>query len=253
MSNYIVYSLIDPNTNEIRYIGKTIQGLKRIKEHTKDSSLKHDGNTKKANWIRKLKKNGQEPKFGILYTMGECSWSKEEINNHLYKKEQELIEFYKMLEYDLTNHQDGGPGSPNRKINEKTSRKMSESAKRRGLPKALVEQQKPKFNDPEGKRICSNCLNVKNYNEFTSGRNSRKCKHCFNENRQTRVIPGAKEKHVKSISFKVKAINVVTSDIKIFDSMRFAARQIGGNCNKTGIRNSIKLNTPYYGYIWSLI
>jgi hypothetical protein len=251
IDQYIVYSLIDPRDNELFYIGKTIQGSKRFNEHFKDSSLKVDGNTKKANKIRKLKKLGLKPSINILYNLGNCQFDKNTINTILYEKEQELIEFYKMIGYDLTNHQDGGPGSPNRVISEQTRNKMSKSAKKRGLNQALLNQQKSKFNDPEGLKICSICFQSKELNQF--GQKNRHCKCCFNKNRKSRAIPGLKESCIKRKSYKIKAISIVTNTETIFSSMREAARIIGSTCNKTHIINCIKDQKEYFGYIWSRI
>jgi len=222
-SQYIVYCLIDPNTNDFGYIGKSMSGLKRAKEHFKSSSLKNDGNTRKANWIRKLQKSNQKPTISILFNIGNCSWSKEEINTCLYKKEQELIEYYNIIGYNLTNHQDGGPGSPNRKISEETRQKMSKSAKRRDLPQSLLEQQKPK-NLPKKLRI-----------------------------RPSRVILGAREAHANSRRFDLLVYSVSNEQIIQFKGLNQAAKAIGGKCNKTGIRLAIKNKQPYYGYIWSKI
>ena len=252
-SQFIVYGLVDPRNDNIRYIGKSINGLKRPKEHSKPSNLKNDGNTRKANWIRSLLKLGLKPKISILYTLGNCSWSKNDINECLYKKEHELIEYYNILGYDLTNAQDGGPGSTGRKLSEESLKKMSESGKKRQIPQALKDNWKPKFNDPESKRICSICLVAKDINEISHGKKTRHCKDCFNKNRKSRIIPGAKQKADNDKCKKVKAINIITKEQIIFKGFRPAAKIIGGKCSKSGIRLSIKKNRPYYNYVWSII
>lgn len=251
-SNNLVYSLIDPNDKEIRYIGKTIQGIKRIYEHLKAGNLKNDGNTPKANWLRKLLNAGQYPEVRILYQFN-GNFNKFKYNEILYKKEQELINFYLTIGYDLTNLQDGGPGSPNRPTSELTRKKMSESAKKRGLPQALKDQQKPKFNDPEGMKFCSICLEVKFIQEMSQNKKNRKCKTCFNKLRPSRIVPGARKAFVEKVSHKVSAKNIKTNEEIIFSSMREAVRKIGGKFNRLGIKRSIKNQTPYYGYIWRKI
>lgn len=134
MNNFIIYGLIDPNTDYIRYIGKSVSGLKRAREHMKPSSLKNDGNTHKANWIRSLKK--QNLKYNIIVL------DKANNFNELYEKEQYWIQTFKSQNYEfLTNSQDGGPGSPGRIINLETRQKMSTSAKKAGLNEALKKQQ----------------------------------------------------------------------------------------------------------------
>lgn len=184
-SKNLIYGLIDPNTNDLFYIGKTIQGLDRIRQHLNPSHLKNDGNTRKANKIRKLKENGQVPLVTILYQFN-VNFDKKTCNNILYKKEQELIEYYNILGFDLTNHQDGGPGSPGRKLTESTLKKMSESAKKRGINKFLKEQQKPKYPlNTKTERYCSLCLEFKTFNNFHKSsmygyqRNCNKCRLKF--------------------------------------------------------------------------
>ena len=51
---YKIYSLNDPNTNEIRYIGYTSQPLEtRLKQHIRDSN--RNVKSYKRNWIKSLK------------------------------------------------------------------------------------------------------------------------------------------------------------------------------------------------------
>lgn len=62
---YIIYSLLDPDTNEIRYIGKTTEKRKskRLNEHIRGSSkLKN----KKDYWINKLLKKGKKPIMEVI-------------------------------------------------------------------------------------------------------------------------------------------------------------------------------------------
>jgi len=249
MSEFIVYGLIDPDTFDIRYIGKSITGLKRANEHRKPASLKNDGNTPKANWIRKLKNNGKDYFTTILYNLGNCQFDKTTINDILYKKEQELINYYNILGYNLTNRQDGGPGSPGRILSEESKKKMSLSAKKREMPKALKDNQKSKYNDPEGKRICSKCEETKELDSFGKYKEKfyRVCRSCFNKNRPKRRVKDPYK------STKIPVIAKNEKEIIKFNGLKEAARLIGGKCNKTGINLAIKNNRSYYGYFWSLI
>lgn len=54
---YTIYKLIDPETNEVRYIGLTFNTLKqRLKSHFYDKSKSH-----KSNWVQKLRSKGLKP------------------------------------------------------------------------------------------------------------------------------------------------------------------------------------------------
>lgn len=66
MNNYI-YSLTDPNTNEVRYIGKTSEPKNSLKQHLSDKA----DNPHKVNWINKLQRQGQKPIMEILEICGE--------------------------------------------------------------------------------------------------------------------------------------------------------------------------------------
>lgn len=46
-----VYALIDPRTNEVRYIGATNNLLRRLNEHMR----LYGGNTRKNSWLKELK------------------------------------------------------------------------------------------------------------------------------------------------------------------------------------------------------
>lgn len=67
-----IYGLVDPNTNQIRYVGKTVQKLnRRLSQHMSDNG-KH--NPHKFNWIAKLKKDGIKPKIVLLEECTKDNW-----------------------------------------------------------------------------------------------------------------------------------------------------------------------------------
>lgn len=57
-----IYGLTDPRTGDVRYIGRTVSGMRRPKMHGFSSILAKD-RTYKANWIRQLRALGLD--FGI--------------------------------------------------------------------------------------------------------------------------------------------------------------------------------------------
>lgn len=217
---YIIYGLIDPRDNKLRYIGKTIQGMKRLKNHLKPSSLK-EGNTRKNNWLKKLLEQGLMPNFAIFISYN--NYLPKSVNNKiLYNLEQYFITYFKKhLPYELTNDCDGGEGSIGRVISKETRKKMSESAKRRGLPQALLNQQKPK-NKPKAPKIY-----------------------------KSKAVPGKKQKYYDSMKIAIIGKNILTEEIIEFKGMRDAEKFFNNKFNKTSLRNSIKKQTPYYGYIWN--
>ena len=55
-----IYSLSDPRTGEIRYVGKTVNLKRRLYGHLYD-----DEKTHKSAWIKSLKRLGLKPQLDI--------------------------------------------------------------------------------------------------------------------------------------------------------------------------------------------
>ena len=126
---YTIYKLIDPISNEVRYIGLTFNDLKqRLRSHCSEKSKSH-----KSNWVQKLKSQGLKPIIEAI-----------EINISSYdevcEKEIYYIEKYKSDGHPLTNMASGG--NKNKKMSEETRKKMSESAKNREFKLVLSEESK---------------------------------------------------------------------------------------------------------------
>jgi len=99
--NYKIYALVDPRTNEIRYIGQTKQNLnRRLTRHIIDANRKK---THKDCWIFNLKQKNVKPIIELIDEVNENDWS---------FWEQHYISLYKYWGFDLTNHTIGGEGKP---------------------------------------------------------------------------------------------------------------------------------------------
>jgi hypothetical protein len=76
-----VYALVDPDSEEIKYVGKSIQPMVRYYNHISDSLRKKSAVYK---WIDKLLKSEKHPK---LFVLEECSEEKlEELEKHWIRK-----------------------------------------------------------------------------------------------------------------------------------------------------------------------
>ena len=64
-SIWFIYALLDPETKEIRYVGKTMHLVPRLKNHIKSSKSSKD-KTHKENWILKVLSSGGIPILEIL-------------------------------------------------------------------------------------------------------------------------------------------------------------------------------------------
>jgi len=71
-----IYALIDPVTNEIKYIGKANDSQNRLKSHLRDSKTR---DTPVYLWIRELIKQGLIPLIEILSIVENDQWVQEEI------------------------------------------------------------------------------------------------------------------------------------------------------------------------------
>ena len=95
MRPVIIYGLIDPRTNYLRYIGKTVGTPEgRVSGHLKSP-------TYCGRWLRNLASCGLQPGIVILEVADEISWS---------ESETFWIAYFKFLGCNLTNRTIGGDG-----------------------------------------------------------------------------------------------------------------------------------------------
>ena len=106
-----IYILKDPNTDEIRYVGKTNNIKARLKDHIRKSKL---SKTHKNNWIQSLLVKNQVPIIEIIEEITDNNWG---------IREQYWIDFYKRNGIRLTNIANGGiGGNLGPLVNEKISK-----------------------------------------------------------------------------------------------------------------------------------
>lgn len=116
-----IYGLIDPRTKQIKYIGKSGNPQKRLKEHICESKNKKGCGTKKENWINKLCKLDLSPVLKII--------SEVKIEEYEYWEEYYIKE-YKNNGVKLLNYDDKGIGTISdmkiltKKIKDKKSKKV---------------------------------------------------------------------------------------------------------------------------------
>lgn len=78
MKTTFIYSLSDPDTNEIRYIGKANNLKYRLWSHLHEA--KHDlRNQHKCNWIKSLLKEDKKPVIAIIEEVSIDNWQAREI------------------------------------------------------------------------------------------------------------------------------------------------------------------------------
>ena len=132
----IIYGLLDPRTGDLRYVGKSVNGLGRPKTHTYPSVLRKEGGTHKANWIRQLQKLRMAPQIIVL---------EKDVQGDLYEVEQQWIKKMREEGWPLTNLTDGGPGTEGFQHSAKSRAKMSKAMRGRRLGVRFSEHHKKKI------------------------------------------------------------------------------------------------------------
>lgn len=125
---YKIYGIVNPKTDQVRYIGVTKNSLnRRLYEHRIDFIR-----TKKTCWIQSMVKNNITPKI-ILLEDNLCK-------HEAFKKEIEYILLYKSFGANLVNLTLGGECPPNMKgipRTDETKQKISKSNKIAQLGKRI--------------------------------------------------------------------------------------------------------------------
>jgi len=141
-----IYSLIDPTTKQIRYIGKADNPTDRLYKHLADKRVNH-----RTCWIKSLKKKGLKPIVEILAIVDKKQWQ---------NWERFFIKYYKGRGFKLVNGTLGGDGvvatdEVRKKISNKLSRKQ---VLQYSLEGELVKVYRNCVNAGKDNEILTNCI-----------------------------------------------------------------------------------------------
>jgi group I intron endonuclease len=126
MKTYI-YTLEHPETNEIRYVGKTINIKRRYYQHTNKKICKKLSNKHLANWLISILNKDLKPILNIL----------EECDNDWVQSEIYWIEQFKVWGFNILNFTKGGEGFSH-KHSEESKKRMSIAQK--GVSRNFTEE-----------------------------------------------------------------------------------------------------------------
>jgi hypothetical protein len=137
MNKLLIYGLRDPRTGEIRYVGRTTRGIRRITEHLMPSNLRQV--TPKTTWLRSLVAAGLKPETVILMHCLNAA--------ALHEAEAWWCAIGRAaLGERFTNATDGGEGVVGYKHSEETRKRCSAASRKAWAdPKSI-------FNAPEFKK-----------------------------------------------------------------------------------------------------
>lgn len=102
MRPIFIYALKCPLTDEVRYVGKSVNLQGRLRRHLFDA--RNGGSCHRDNWIRSGLSQGWEPRVEILDQVPEEHWQQWEVA---------WIEFFREQGANLTNSAAGGEGTHN--------------------------------------------------------------------------------------------------------------------------------------------
>jgi hypothetical protein len=118
--NWLIYGLVDPRTLMIRYIGQSVKGLARPRQHRNRSG---GYSSYKTNWIKELRSLGLDFNIVILEFVEDGN------KDAICKAEQWWISYGKLSSWPLTNLTDGGDTCIGRVLSEETKNKIRNSRK----------------------------------------------------------------------------------------------------------------------------
>ena len=222
MKKAYIYTLSDPITGEVKYIGKTINEPRiRLYGHLSESKK---SNTHKSNWVKSLLSKELKPVIEILDEVNHDDWE---------FWEDYWIEAFKSWGIELTNCIDGG----------------------KGVSSEFMEKNNPMFNPETVEKMRNSMRGNQHAKGFKHSDETRKkvgdkTREYYKNNPRT-------EEHNKKIgdsNSRAKAKPIYQYDtngnlIKKFDSVRIAVAEIG--FGRDGIYDCAKGNQKLYkGFVW---
>ena len=137
-----IYMLIDPRTDEIRYVGKSIRPYQRLQNHMNEPPT----HCHRSHWLSELRSLGLTPRLEVLETLcGEWPWQEAECA---------WIARLRNLGARLVNNTDGGDGVLNLS-GEGKKRMLSTWKGRKHRPESLLKMslvRKGRKDRPESRR-----------------------------------------------------------------------------------------------------
>jgi hypothetical protein len=208
MKTYI-YTLENPETNEIRYVGKTTNIKRRYYQHTSKKVCKKLSNKHLGNWLLSILNKDLKPLLNII----------EECENNWAQSEIYWIEQFKHWGFSLINYTKGGEGFSH-KHSEESKKRMSIAQKgvSRNFTEETMKVKKENFtiNNPMyNKEIKDKVLNSPNH-------------HFYNPKPESIKKSLESRKKLLETGFRFRTRKVINTETnEIFNTVKEAAEYIG--------------------------
>jgi group I intron endonuclease len=175
-TKYLIYGLVDPRDGNLRYIGKSSQGLGRAREHSYPSYLDVD-RSYCANWIRELQE------LGLTYTS--VVIQDFEDADILSQAEMYWIAYFRTIGCRLTNLTLGGEGhlgySPNQETRSKISSALKGKVRSASHSKAISKAKKGKSTGKRTEECKKKMSNSHKNSKKSKENNERHCKQIVDQ------------------------------------------------------------------------
>lgn len=209
-----IYTLSDPTTKVVRYVGKTINPHKRFTDHCRKTNDRHH----RAVWISSLRHKHQKPLMEIIDEVDFDQWEYWEIY---------WISVFKSWGFDLVNGNDGGKGTCSIETREK--HRINSTGKKRS-PESIE----------------------KTASKNRGRKNTEECKKRISDKLKGRKIPpDALLRRAKSQSKPVIQYDFNWNPIKEYPSITAAKMELSPNNN--GLSTCLKgtgKSKSWCGYKW---
>lgn len=225
MKTYI-YTLSDPETNTIRYVGKTVNIKGRLKQHIRESVI---GKNHKAYWIKSLTRNNITPILEIIDETDDTEWEWLEIY---------WIAQFKAWGFNLVNSTSGGGKTifnENARINMRLGqlgKKQSQETIQKRTKQITGMKRSEKFKEDARKRKLGT-------------KHSEEAKKKMSEKRIGKKIHT--EEHKNKIRIKVNQLDLNNNIVKSWNSISDAIKEYPYAKISECINKKRKTT---YGYKW---
>jgi len=198
METVFIYVLIDPKSNQIRYVGKTTDINRRLRRHISERFL-HD--SYKDRWVRKLVDDNILPEIEIIDEVNKSNWC---------YWEKFYISYFNYLGFSLTNGTKGGdepPSTKGRKHTLESKLKMSNTKKGKPIPWLNNGSERTESHRQKLSKSCKGRQSPNKGNIYTK------------EHRE-------KLSNASTVKRKVRQIDLDGNLIKVWDSISFAEKTL---------------------------